>query len=79
MKELLPLFALGVGGYFLTKKKPATPVSILPYFKDNGYWEVFCKSCGYEDNVLNAFYDHRFSALLVKMPTWICVGVKPIQ
>ena len=40
MKELIPLFALGVGGYFLTKKKPSTPVSTLPYFKDNGYW--FC-------------------------------------
>lgn len=52
---------------------------IVQKFKDNGDWEVFCGSCGYEENVLNAFYDHRFSALLVKMPTWICVGVKPIE
>ena len=52
---------------------------IVQKFKDDGRWEVFCAACGYEDNVLNAFLDYRFSILLTKMSTWICVGVQPIE
>lgn len=42
MKELLPLGLLGGAIYLFTQKdkKSATPVSLSPYFKDNGYW--FC-------------------------------------